>query len=243
MIASLSMYERPELEFYQNLYWLEIRSSLRKKNLTSPKQLTKKGFGLDFWENPDLVLSQTCGLPFRKYLHKTVKLVGTPDYKIKGCLPGYYFSCFVVRKVDKKKKLFDYKDSIFAFNEKDSQSGYFAPMKHVNDQGFSFKNTFETGSHYNSMKSVVDGLADITSIDIVALGFMNKFDVFTKKLKVLEKTTPTPGLPYITSSKFDSEIIFDAVYEALNNLSAEVKNTLKIKQIVKIPKEKYLSIK
>ena len=93
------------------------------------------------------------------------------------------------------------------------------------------------------MKSVVDGLADITSIDIVALGFMNKFDVFTKKLKVLEKTTPTPGLPYITSSKFDSEIIFDAVYEALNNLSAEVKNTLKIKQIVKIPKEKYLSIK
>ena len=121
--------------------------------------------------------------------------------------------------------------------------GLFAPMKHVNDQGFSFKNTFETGSHYNSMKSVVDGLADITSIDIVALGFMNKFDVFTKKLKVLEKTTPTPGLPYITSSKFDSEIIFDAVYEALNNLNNEVKNTLKIKQIVKIPKEKYLSIK
>ena len=32
MIASLSMYERPELEFYQNLYWLEIRNSLRKKN-------------------------------------------------------------------------------------------------------------------------------------------------------------------------------------------------------------------
>ena len=43
MIASLSMYERPELEFYQNLYWLEIRNSLRKKKLTSPKQLTKKG--------------------------------------------------------------------------------------------------------------------------------------------------------------------------------------------------------
>ena len=137
MIASLSMYERPELEFYQNLYWLEIRNSLRKKILLVQNNL-QKGFGLDFWKNPDLLLSQTCGLPFRKYLHKNVKLVGTPDYKIKGCLPGYYFSCFVVRKVE-REKTFDYIDSIFAFNEKDSQSGYFAPMKHVNDQGFSFK--------------------------------------------------------------------------------------------------------
>ena len=243
MIASLSMYERPELKFYQNKYWYEIRKSLRKKNLPAPKQLTSKGLGLEFWKKPDLILSQTCGLPFRKYLYKKVKLVGTPDYKIKGCPPGYYLSCFVVRKTDNRKNLFDYNDSMFAFNEKDSQSGYFAPLRHVNDQGFSFKKFHETGSHKNSVKSVIDGLADIASIDIVTLDYMKKFDVFTKNLKVLEKTIPTPGLPYITSNNFNRELVFDAICEALNNLSIEVKEILKIKQIVEITKEEYLSIK
>ena len=78
------MYDRPELREAQDTFWAAIHQILETNGIESPTQLDRNGFGIDFWKNKDLVLSQTCGLPYRKYLHNKVGLVATPNFEVEG---------------------------------------------------------------------------------------------------------------------------------------------------------------
>ena len=242
MHASLSMYDRPELKAYNQLYWSEIRRALYSRGIESPKHLTEKGVGLAFWECPKLFFSQTCGLPYRKYLHDKVNLVGTPDFGVEGCAPGYYRSYFIVRKNDKRNSLLQFNNSGFAYNEKDSQSGFASAKNHLKSLGFWFQSIKKTGSHLLSTHSIVHGDTDIAAIDAVTWYFINKYEPIAKELRILEATEPTPGLPYITSKTLECDVMFDAIEDAIKNLSKTVLRELNIKGIIKIPKANYLAI-
>ena len=85
MIASLPMYDLPDCRLANDRYWLLIRDALRSAGLMAPDALTRDM--PDFmahWQRPDLVLSQTCGYPFRAVLHSKVTLIGTPDFGLEG---------------------------------------------------------------------------------------------------------------------------------------------------------------
>ena len=242
MLASLSMYDRPELKTHNQVYWSEIRRELYSRGIESPKLLTEDGRDLSFWGNPKLFLSQTCGLPYRKYLHNKVNLVGTPDFGVKGCPPGYYCSYFIVRKNDKRNLLPQFNDSVFAYNEKNSQSGFASARNHLKSLGFWFQSIKKTGSHLRSAHSIVNGDADIATIDAVTWYFINKYETIATELRILEATDPTPGLPYITSKTLKCDVMFDAIEDAIKNLSKNVLRELNIKGIIKIPKASYLAI-
>lgn len=242
MIASLMMYDRPELSAAHSRYWHLIRDHLRAAGVNSPEALSQTAEEFPVWTDPHLVLSQTCGMPYRMRLHDKVALVGTPDYGITGCQPGYYRSALVVRANDPRDRPAAFRDAVFAYNSAMSQSGYAAPFHHMSARGFWFENLSETGAHLASARAVAEGQADIAAIDAVTWRLICRYEDFAATLRVLEMTGPTPGLPLITAKHHAPGVIYRAVQQAIEELSADDRDTLGVRGIVYIPKEVYLSV-
>ena len=242
MIANLMMYARPELVSGHERFWALIHSELLAVGIDAPAQLDQTAFGLDVWTNPELVLSQTCGMPYRLWLSDDVTLVGTPDYGLDECPAGYYRSPLIVRADDPRNCLEDFKSATFAYNETHSQSGYAAPYNHIAPLGFWFEGTKKTGSHINSARTVAEGDADIAALDAVTWRLIQRYESFSKNLRVLEWTDPTPGLPFITAKSRDGDAMFEAVNRAICALHDDDKTALGIRGLIRIPKAEYLAI-
>lgn len=250
MIASLMMYARPQLDAAHARFWQLIRENLVKAGIDAPEELSQTAEEFSVWKHPDLVLSQTCGMPYRTWLHDQVNLVGTPDYGLEDCPPGYYHSALVVHKDNYawRKTIEEYDkddeggDIIFAYNQTFSQSGYAAPYWHLKQRNIWFKDFWQSKGHLNSARSVAEKRTDIASLDAMSWRLMQEYEDFAQDLRVLEWTEPTPGLPLITSLKHDPEVVFDAVSTAITQLTREDRTALGIKSLVRIPKEDYLAI-
>ena len=242
MIASLMMYARPELEAAHRRYWALIRDALAARGIEAPEALSNEAEEFTVWEAPDLILSQTCGMPYRLRLHGKVQLVGTPDFGVEGCQPGYYRSAIVVRADDPRRDLSAFRDTRFAYNQTISQSGYAAPYAVAREHGFWFANRVESGGHVKSAKAVALGHADIAAIDAVTWQFIKRYDDFAGHLRVLEWTPPTPGLPYITSLSMNAARIFDVVSDAIAQLAEDDRESLSLRGLVRIPAADYLAI-
>jgi len=117
------MYQRPELVAAHDRFWSLIRDGLLAAGIAAPERLSQAADENAVWADPSLVLSQTCGMPYRTRLRGRVALVGTPDFGVDGCGPGYYRSAIVVRAGDARRELKEYRDGVLAFNQTDSQSG------------------------------------------------------------------------------------------------------------------------
>lgn len=243
MFASMPMYDRPELYDAHRHYWDLIRSNLEQNGIDAPSTLSQASEGISHWLAPDLVFSQTCGMPYRNFLHGKVHLVGTPVYDLPDCPSGHYFSALVVRTDDLRTSLAEYDQARFAYNMEISQSGFAAPLIHAARVGVSFPNRIETHAHIKSAEMVASGQADIAAIDAVTWALIQRYDGFATKLKVLERTTPTtPTLPYITSLSHNPGHVFEAVEQAINDLPQDMRDALLLKGIMKIPTSDYLAV-
>lgn len=240
MIANLMMYARPQLATAHAQYWALIRKNLADAGMDSPETLSQDAEEFYVWKHPELVLSQTCGMPYRTLLHDKVQLVGTPDYGLADCPAGYYRSAIVVRADDPRTQIAAFKDAVFAFNQTISQSGYAAPFFHLKQCGFWFENRLQTNQHVGSARAVATGGADIAAIDAVTWRNIEKYESFASDLRVLDWTKPTPGLPFITALGNDAGLVLRAVRAAIAALDDDNKALLGIKGIVAIPKADYL---
>ncbi len=241
MIASLPMYQRPQLAATHNLLWRFIRERLAAAGIDSPVALSIDKDELSTWTDPKLVLSQTCGMPYRSLLHDRVNLVGTPDYAVDGCAPGYYRSAIVVRANDPRQHIQEFESAIFAYNDTMSQSGFAAPYWHCRPHGFWFQKRFQTQRHVDSARAVATGEADIASLDAVTWRHAERYEGFCGQLRVLDWTAPTPGLPYICSPAYEGAVIFDAVREAIAALPPEDREQLGLRDLIAIPSDTYLA--
>lgn len=243
MIASLPMYARPELDAAFARFWDRIAAILRAGGINAPAALSQHDDLMALWRDPDLVLSQTCGMPYRKFLHGKVTLVGTPDYGLEGCPPGYYRSALVVRQTDARAALADFAQARFAYNEENSQSGFAAPQNHAQALGFAFSNRVQSHSHRASACMVSEGTADIAALDAVSWRHMQAYDAFAGSLRVLDWTAPpTPVLPFITARGNDPDLLFEAIARAIDALEAEDRAAIGLRGIVKIPASAYLAV-
>lgn len=242
MIASLMMYARPELNAANTRLWACIRDSLGARGIPSPSELSQTAPAFSVWEDPALVLSQTCGMPYRNSLRDKVHLVGTPDYGLTDCPAGYYRSAIVVRADDPREEIADYVDAQFAYSAPQSQSGFAALFNHVQPMGFWFANRKASGGHLVSAQLVANGEADIASLDAQTWRLIQRYEPFACKLRVLDYTAPTPGLPLITGPQNDARTVFDALSEALDALEPDDKTALDLHGLVHISSEKYLAV-
>jgi len=242
MIASLGMYDRFETAPATDRFWTEIRNNLRKSRIAAPDRLNRDTPYWETWQDPGLVFSQTCGRPYRLALHTKAQLVGTPDFGLPDTDPGYYYSVFLVRKKDRRISLADFADTCFAFNEDMSQSGWAAPQCHVAAKGFQFTNTWQSGGHVASAKAVAGRRADITAIDAMTWELIKRYESFSLGLRVLAKTEPTPGLPYITGLNVDREVVARSVQTAIETLDLADRQVLRLKGLVQIRPDAYLAV-
>lgn len=243
MIASLGMYDRPQAMAANDRYWALIRDGLRARGVAAPEALTR---GEDAywpaWTAPELVFSQTCGLPFRSTLYEQVTLIGSPDYGLPGCPPGHYNSVFVARKSDPRKSVAEFDGASFAFNEYVSQSGWAGPRNHAAAIGITLVETLESGAHFDSARAVVNGLVDIAAIDCHTWSMLTRWEPWSAELKELETIAPTPATPYITAKGADADLFFDVVQAAIEALVPEDRATLRLKGIVRVPASAYLAV-
>ncbi len=242
MIASLMMYTRPELEPANERLWSLIRARLAAHGVEAPEMLSQDAPPYEVWQDPALVLSQTCGMPFRTRLKDHVQLVCTPDYALEGCPPGYYRSAIVVRADDPRFTLAEFAPSRLAYNGTDSQSGYAALYAHCAPLGFWFANSVESGGHLPSARMVAEGEADLAALDAQSWRIIERHERFTADLRVLEHTAPTPGLPLITGPAHDPEVIFAALEDALAALLDADRRVLDLRGFVRIPRSAYLEV-
>ncbi|MCR9113842.1 MAG: PhnD/SsuA/transferrin family substrate-binding protein [Rhodobacteraceae bacterium] len=238
MIASLPMYDRAEVQGATDRFWQAIRDDLGD----APDHLCRTGDIWDHWRAPDLVLSQTCGYPYRARLHGQVHLVGTPDYGLEGCGPGQYCSVFVARVDDARSDPCEFVDTVFAYNEPLSQSGWAAPAQYAATRGYRFGTLLRTGGHALSARAVSEGRADLAALDALSWRMIRAHDPFAENLREIARTDPTPALPYITSASRDPAPLFAAITRAIDALSPQDRAALSLHGIVAIPAEAYLAV-
>ena len=239
MIACLPMYDLAPLQGANDQFWHAIRDALGH----GPDGLTRGRDLWEVWRAPDLLLAQTCGLPYRARLHGQVRLVGTPDYGLPGCPPGHYNSVIVLRSGDPRGSEADLADAPFAFNDTLSQSGWAAPQAHMAALGLGIRPVLATGAHVQSARAVAEGRADWAAIDALTWALLGQAEPdLIARLRVLTRTAPTPALPYITGPDGDAEAIFRAIEAAIPALPQDVRDALHLKGIVAIPREAYLAV-
>ena len=239
-IASLQMYLRPETVKAHTRYWSLIRQHLGHGD-TSLSDFADIDAA---WTHPDLLLSQTCGLPFRAFLKDCVTLIGTPDYGIDGCPAGFYHSVFLARSEDPRASVTDFLGAPFARNMTHSQSGWAAPEAHLAHlaPGESFRaHAIDTGGHRASAQAVAEGRADLACLDAVTWALIRRHDAFASALRVIDTTRPTPGLPYIAAPGVDAAALFAAISQAISALNSEDRDALMLKGLTRIPKARYLA--
>lgn len=241
MIASLPMYMRPENKDAHDHYWQLIAANLSKNGIDAPTQLGVCEDS-DHWLRDDLVLSQTCGMPYRLSLHGKVQLVGTPDYDLPNCDAGYYNSIFIVNSKDTRTKLTDFASANLAITSKTSQSGYAAPLNEAKKLGFHFETQTLSGGHGNSAKMVADGQIDIAAVDAMTWHNIQKYGDFVGQFRVITQTDTTPGLPYICALGMDKAVIAQAVIDAISALTEEDRACLNIRGLIQIPSADYLAV-
>ncbi|MDC0660686.1 PhnD/SsuA/transferrin family substrate-binding protein [Leisingera sp. SS27] len=238
MIAHLGMYDRPETAVANDRFWAGIRKHLG----SGPDQLTRDADFWRVWKSPDLLLSQTCGCPYRTRLYGEVELVGTPDYGLPGCEPGYYNSVFVARQEDASQPIAAFGGRRFAYNESLSQSGWAAPMVHLHDRSILPGSLVETGGHRRSAEAVAEGRADFAALDALSWELIREYDDFAAGLCEIERTAPTPTLPFITALGRDTGELFTAIEAAIQELDADTKACLHLNGLVRFTPSDYLAV-
>ncbi len=229
MIAHLPMYDTAANKAAHDIFW----DALRQHIPDLPDRSNTNDLWHD-WKSPDLLLSQTCGLPFRHSLHMTTHLIGTPDNRLENCPPGHYRSALVASKgisLDLTSN-----DFRLAVNDALSQSGWGAPWA----EGITGKTRDITGSHLASVQAVLEGEADVAAVDALTWKFLRRDTSWANDLQVMTWTRPTPTLPFITNQANRVNELKKGIRAAIHDVGSKVRSHLNIFDLIEIPSETYL---
>jgi ABC-type phosphate/phosphonate transport system substrate-binding protein len=238
MIAAWPMYDRAEMHEANDVLWATVAKHLDN----APTALTRDLNLWDIWQSPDLLMSQTCGYPYRARLHEHVTYVTTPDFAISDCPAGYYNSVIIARE-DAAETLHDLKQKRFAYNEALSQSGWAGPISYLMDIKVTPNAFVETGAHVESALAVAQGRADFAGVDAHTWRLICRYDDWARDLKVLATTPATPALPIICARDVDPLPIRNALYAALGDLDGPTREILDLAGFVEIEKRAYLDVR
>ncbi|WP_224825514.1 phosphate/phosphite/phosphonate ABC transporter substrate-binding protein [Cognatishimia sp. MH4019] len=233
MIASLPMYDRPALRAANNRFWSALDLGLER---TNPDDLWAH------WHDPTLLFSQTCGLPYALGLHKHLTLLGAPDFGLPDCPPGHYNSVLLTRGDDTRSAIAAFSDAPVAFNQSHSQSGWGAFYAYAAARGVTFSNLIGTGGHTASVQALLEGRVDLACIDAHTFRLICRDTPEAKTLRMLDRTPPTPGTPYVTALPDRADDLRAKLRAAIVGLSDEDRATLCLHGLVDISHKAYLAL-
>jgi ABC-type phosphate/phosphonate transport system substrate-binding protein len=238
MIAALPMYDHPAVRADWDALWAAIRGRLRAAGIDAPDALDRSYDLFAQWRSPDLLLGQTCGLPFRAEFHRTTTLLGAMDFGLDGSPPGYYHSLFVARADDPRSRLPEFADAVLTFNEAASHSGWGTAVA----SGIPFRIGAASGSHRASARRVAAGLADIAAIDAISWRLIQAHMPVAARLKVVGCSRSTPGQALITAFPQHAQAIGTAIVEGIDTLPARHRQALGLHGFVALPIGDWLAV-
>lgn len=197
MIASMPMYDYPELRDATDAWWNAIaRHAGAELPLSRPENFMAP------WSRSDLAFSQTCGYPFTHGFKGQLGLVGTPHHAVPGC-EGYRYSSFVFAR--QARAAADYRGATAAVNTPDSMSGMLALKAYFVGHakaGRFFGKTVVSGGHVNSLAMLQTGEADVCAVDAVCVAYARRHrPELLRGLHEVGQTPLVPGLPYVSRDK------------------------------------------
>lgn len=246
-VASLPMYDWPEVTWATDVLWEAISERLERGGIKAPVMLSRARPVEEVWRDPGLVLSQICGYPYATRLKRTVRLVGTPVYAAEGCEGPLYSSAVVKRRGEAGRRLSDLSGRV-AFNAVDSLSGYVALRAWMRGRGAdpAAAEWIETGSHRASLGAVASGDCDFAAVDAVCWALAGRHEPAAAALDVLAWTERRPGLPFITArtrSDAETTLIRDAITAALADPGMrEVRDALLLTGLARVEATDYDAI-
>lgn len=211
-IASLPMYDLPELAGVTGAWWAGIAEHMRRQGIADVPDVCVTPNDLEqHWCASNLLLSQTCGYPLTHQLNGKVQLLGLPTYACRGCDPdGSYSSMIIVPASSNLHSLNECRSARAVYNTDDSMSGLIALQAAAASQNGErkpfFRSLSRSGGHRVSLQSVAEGRADVACIDAVTFSLLSRVDAeLISRVRVVGQTPRVPGLPYITSLATSAE--------------------------------------
>ncbi len=203
MIASLAMYDWPEVRTHTDRLWRSIAQALRAEGFTNvPGSLERSMPLTEQWRSPALLFSQSCGYPLTHEFDNFLQVLATPVYGVEGCDDTAYQSLIVVHTDSGFAAPEDLRGAHAVYNAEDSLSGHlalrsvFAPLS---SNGLFFGEVSCSGGHANSMKMVAAGAADVAAIDCVSFALCRRYRrQITDCLRIVAHSPAAPSLPYVT---------------------------------------------
>lgn len=211
-IASLPMYDLPELRDVLDAWWRGLEREFRAEGVTDvPASLDRRPGYRDVWLLPDLLISQTCGYPLTHELRGRVALLATPCYAAAGCHGAEYCSLVIVAADDPAADITDLRGRRCAINSPDSQSGANALKALIASRGGHgrfFGSVAVSGGHAAGLAMVASGDADVMAIDCVSHALLTRYRPNALVgTRVLCRTLSAPNLPYVTRVTADADLL------------------------------------
>ncbi len=224
-VASLPMYDLPELRAQTDALWQRLAAAMRDAGVNDvPDSLSREEPCHSIWRRRDLIFSQTCGYPMMHEYKSVLRPLATPRYSAPGCRGSEYVSAVLVRANAEQQNIAALRGAVCAVNSPVSQSGYnalralIAPLA---KNGRFFSEVHVTGSHLGSIELVSAGQADVCAVDCVTHALLGRYRPSALKgTRVMSYTPCCPGLPFVTRVDLDGdqfERLRDAVHEALGD--------------------------
>lgn len=211
-VASLGMYDMPGIQDANDALWSGLAKWLRRNGLDGVPDRLDRGRPLDqIWDDPNLLLAQSCGLPFATKWRGRLRYVATPCYAAPGCEGPLYRSVIVVERGSPAQSLSDLRGTVAAVNETSSNSGYellrraVAPLSPLAPF---FAEAVVTGSHQESVSAVAKGNAAVAAIDVVTFAHLGRHcPDLVAQVRSIGWTDLSPGLPFVTAGNASRQLI------------------------------------
>lgn len=175
-----------------------------------------------------------CGLPFARHQQvATQQLQALVAPVMQACRyenRAIYFSDVIVNVNSNFHSFADLKNQTFCYNDPGSNSGYNLVRQRLIQSNYPhnfFAKIIQSGSHQNSIRWVVEGLADCAAIDSTVLEQeLRDFPQFSDRLRVIEAIGPCPMPPVVAAQHLGSEFI-ESLQKALCEPDRELQAVMK----------------
>lgn len=151
--------------------------------------------------NPGLWFGHTCGYPLMTRLKDRVAPFALPLFDVQGTAGKLYSSRFVVAAGSAFESIADCRDRVAAVNNPDSNSGMNVLRHAVAEIGGGnrfFADVVTTGGHFDSLRAVASGAADVAAIDCVSYRLIADWQPdLVARVRVLGDSVSSCGLPLV----------------------------------------------
>jgi len=196
------MYDFPEVQDSTEKLLAALVEALESCNETAHVQTPDSSVHAELmkmWRSNDMVLSQSCGLPFMEELHQFVNVIGTPTWTDVSDEHGRYQTVIVVRESLDVSSVAELGGLRPVVSNTQSLSGWcslgVAIAEVTNDSSF-VRPFVQSGGHARSLQMLQDNNADFASIDAATFRLLKRHrPKLTNGLRLIGRGPVVPATP------------------------------------------------